>query len=273
MERFAGAHARLDRAQEQTQELHEEFREFAARPPHAVREVYDAATGRKRAEYLVLEDLPDTWSAIVGEIAYDLRSALDHAVYDLTCIEHGGPLGQTAFPIFEDEERYDEVTTRGDPALGSGVFKIRGVNPYAKAAIRSLQPFEARRAAPFDEPALSLLGELNAVDRQRTIPLCRLRFAGSTIRSRGPVRDLRLHREPTLEPGAVLATWSPLGPLDALDLEVDLDFDVGFGTEEPAPARFQGRPVVEVLEQIGDAVAGTLRVLEATVGLAVTTIG
>ena len=118
MEWFAGARARLDRAQEQTQVLHTEFREFAARSPHAVREMYDAETGRKRAEYLVLEELPDAWSAVVGEIAYDLRAALDHAVYDLTCIESGGPLGQTGFPIFEAEERYGELTTRGEPAVG-----------------------------------------------------------------------------------------------------------------------------------------------------------
>lgn len=269
MEPFAGARARLDRAQQQTQALHTELQQFAARSPHAVREIYDDETGRKRAEYLVLEELPDTWSTVVGEIAYDLRSALDHAVYDLTCIESGGPLGQTGFPIFEDEARYDELTTRGDPALGSGVFRIRGVNRYAKAAIRSLQPFEARKAAPFDEPALSLLGELNAVDRQRTIPLCRLRWTGSTIRARRPVRDLRFHWEPTLENGAVLASWSPTGPLDGLDMEVDLDFDVGFGVDEPTPSRFQGRPVVDVLEQIGEAVAETVRVLEATVRLTV----
>src|SRR5579862_290203 len=269
MERFAGARARLDRAQEQTQVLQAEFQEFAARDPHAVREIYDDTTQRKRAEYLVLEEFPDLWSAVVGEIAYDLRSALDHAVYDLTCIETGGPLGQTGFPIFEDEERYDELTTRGDPALGSGVFKIRGVNQYAKAAIRSLQPFEARKATPFDEPALSLLAELNAVDRQRTIPLSRLRWTGSSIRARRQVRDLRFHWGPTLESCAVLATWSPIGPLDGLDVEADLDFDVGFGLEEPTPGRFQGRPVIEVLERVGDAVAETVRVLEATVSLAV----
>ena len=57
--------------------------------------------------------------------------------------------------------------------------------------------------------------------------------------------------------------------LDGFDLEVDLDFDVGFGVGEPAPGRFQGRPVIEILERIGDAVAETVRVLEATVRLTV----
>ena len=270
MEWFAGARARLDRAQEQTQVLQAEFHEFAARSPHAVREIYDAETGRKRAEYLVLEEFPDAWSAVVGEIAYDLRSALDHAVYDLTCIDNGAPLGHTGFPIFEDEARFDELTTRGDPALGSGVFKIRGLNPYAKAAIRSLQPFEARKAKPFEESPLSLLAELNAVDRQRTIPMCRLRWSGSTLRNRRPVRNLRFHWEPTLENGAVLATWSPIESVDGFDMEADLDFDVGFGVEEPTPISFQGRPVIEILEQIGDAAVETVRVLEATVGLAAT---
>ena len=269
MNRFAGASARLDRALEQTQVLQAEFQDFSARAPHAVRELYDPETGRKRAEYFVLEEFPDAWSAIVGEIAYDLRSALDHAVYELTCIENDGPLGHTGFPIFEDEARYDELTTRGDPALGSGVFKVRGLNPYAKAAVRSLQPFEARKAMPFEEPALSLLGELNAVDRLRTIPLCRLRWIGSTIRNRRPVRDLRFHWEPTLENDAVLASWTPTVSPDGFDMEVDLDFDVGFGVAESAPTRFQGRPVIEILERIGDAVAETVSVLEATVRLTV----
>ena len=269
MEPFAGARARIGRAQEQIEVLRAEFQEFSARNPHAVREIYDAATGRKRAEYLVLEPFPETWSAIVGEIAYGLRSALDHAVYDLTWIETGGPLGQTGFPIFEDEERYDELTTRGDPALGSGVFRIRGVNQYAKAAIRSLQPFEVRKTMPLEESALSLLAELSTVDRQRTIPLCRLRWTGSTIRSRRPVRDLRFHWEPTLENDAVLASWAPMGPADGFDMEADLDFDVGFGVDEPTPVRFRGRPVVEILERIGAAVAETVGVLEATVRLAV----
>jgi len=270
MNRFTGTRARLDRAQEQTQLLRAEFDDHAARAPHVVREVYEPSSGRKRAVYVVVEELPDSWPAIVGEIAYDLRSALDHAVYELTCIENDGPIGHTGFPIFEDEARYEELTTRGDPALGSGVFKVRGLNPYAKAAIRSLQPFEERKTKPFEEPALSLLAELNAVDRQRTIPLSRLRWTGSTIRNRRPVRDLRFHWAPTLEDGAVLASWTPAGAADGIDMDVDLDFDVGFAAGEPAPARFQGRPVVEVLEQLGSAVADTVGVLEATVRLRAT---
>jgi len=267
MNHVVGARARLDRAQEQTQLLRAEFEDFSARAPHAVRELYEPSSGRKRATYVVLEEFPDAWSAIVGEVAYDLRSALDHAVYEVTCIENGGPLGQTGFPIFEDEDRYDELTTRGEPALGSGVFKIRGLNPYAKAAIRSLQPFEVRKGTPFEEPALSLLAELNAVDRQRTIPLCRLRWTGSTIRSRRPVRDLRFNWEPTLEDGAVLASWTPTGALDGEDLVADLDFDVAFDTRELTPSRFQGLLVTDVLERIGSVVADTLAVLEATVTL------
>jgi len=265
---FAGARARLDRASEQIGALEAEFHEFPERT-QAVRELFDPGTGRKRLEYVATEEFPSSWPAIVGEIVYDLRSALDHAVYELTCLESGGPLGHTGFPIFEDEARYDEVTTRGDPALGSGVFMIRGVNPYAKAAIRRLQPFEVRKAAPFEEPALGLLTELNAVDRQRAIPLCRLRWTGSTIRSRRPVRDLRFHWEPTLENGAVLASWTPTNSTHELDMDADLDFDVAFDVGEPVPSRFQGRPVIEILERIGNAVADTVGVLEATVRLAV----
>jgi hypothetical protein len=265
---FAGARARLDRASQQIGALDAELREFSERA-QSVREVFDLEAGRKRLEYVATEEFPSSWWAIVGEIVYDLRSALDHAVYELTCLEHDGPLGQTGFPIFEDEARYEELTTRGDPALGSGVFMIRGVNPYAKAAIRSLQPFEVRKAAPFEEPALALLAELSAVDRQRAIPLCRLRWPGSSIRSRRPVRDLRFHWEQTFEDGAVLASWTPTNSRDGADMDVDLDFDVAFDVGELVPTRFQGRPVIEMLEQLAAAAADTVGVLEATVRLAV----
>jgi hypothetical protein len=271
MEFFAGARARLDRAREQIATLEAEFHEFSDRRPHDVREVFDPETGRKRAEYVVTEPFPDAWPAIVGEIAYDLRSALDHVVYELTCLENGGPLGQTGFPIFEDEAKYDELTTRGDPALGSGVFKIRGVNPYAKAAIRSLQPFEIRKTAPFEQPMLSLLDELSAADRHRTIPLCRLRWIGSVMRSRRPVRDLAFRWGPTLEDGATLAEWIPAFAGDGEpDLDVALDFDVGFGDTAPTWPYARNAPVIDVLERMAATVGETLRILEATVALRVT---
>jgi hypothetical protein len=268
MEVFAGARARLDRARDQTAALEAEFQEFCDRDTHVVRELFDAETGRKRAEYVVTEPLPGTWSAIVGEIAYDLRSALDHVVYDLTCLENGGPLGRTGFPIFEDEARYDELTTRGEPALGSGVFKIRGVNPYAKAAIRSLQPFEVRKTAAFEPPMLGLLHELSAADRHRTIPLCRLRWVGSVIRSRRPIRDLAFRWGPTLEDGATLAEWIPAFADDGeQDLVAALDFDIGFGDAAPTWPYARNPPVIDVLEGICAAVSETLRILEATVRL------
>ena len=268
MDYFAGARARLDRAREQTDVLHDEFLEFSARAPHAVRETFEAETWRKRAAYVVTEDFPAAWPAIIGEIAYDLRSALDHVVYDLTQLEAGGPLGHTGFPIFEDEARYDELTTRGEPALGSGVFKIRGVNSYAKAAIRSLQPFEVRKTMPFEEPMLSILQGLYAADRYRTVPLCRLRWAGSTIRSRRPVRDLVFLWGVTLDDGAALAEWTPTTGADGEpDLDVNLDFDVAFGEDAPTRAYGKHPPVIDVLERMASAVAETIRILEATVTL------
>jgi hypothetical protein len=263
LELFAGTRARLDRAQAQTDVLHDEIVGFCERRPHGVREVLDRESGRKRAEYVVTERFPDAWTAVVGEIVYDLRSALDHAVYDLTCLESDGPIGHTGFPIFEDEARYDEVTTRGEPALGSGVFLIRGVNPYAKAAIRSLQPFEARKAMPFEEPVLGLVQELHAADRRHTLPLCRLRWPGSTIRSRRPVHDLRFRWASTLDDGGALAEWTPMFADGEQDLDVTIDFDVAFA--DGAPARMT--PVIDVLEQVGAAVRETVRILEGTVRL------
>ena len=70
----------------------------------------------------------------VGEIAYNLRSALDHLVYALVLDNGGTPSRQHEFPIFEDEERYREAV----PARLSGVAQDR------LDLIEAFQPFRSR---------------------------------------------------------------------------------------------------------------------------------
>src|SRR5262245_55828519 len=75
-------------------------------------------------------------SVIAGEIVHDMRSALDHLVWELVIKETGAPptTNKTQFPIFITREGYD--SKRGERSL------LHGVGTRAKAIIRSLQPFE-----------------------------------------------------------------------------------------------------------------------------------
>jgi len=182
---FEGARTKIDRAREQTQTLQAEFQTFIDSKPYAVPQILDEKTRRKTATYKITESFPLRWSAMIGEILHDLRSALDNTIYEMTCIEQGGPLKQTEFPVFDDESEYDRMTKKGDPAPGSGVFKIRGINNRAKALFRLLQPFEFKKTypSPNDQHILGLLHELNIVDKHRTIHLCRVRTKDFGLRS------------------------------------------------------------------------------------------
>ena len=67
----------------------------------------------------------------VGEIAYNLRSALDHLVYALVLDNNAEPFERHAFPLFEDEAAYRK---HAPP-------KIRGIAPDRCDLIEAFQPF------------------------------------------------------------------------------------------------------------------------------------
>ncbi len=73
----------------------------------------------------------------VGEIAYNLRSALDHLVWQLVRHNQEAPTRQNEFPIFICERRYQEEKKR----------KLRGVGLASASAIESLQPYHSHSTA------------------------------------------------------------------------------------------------------------------------------
>jgi hypothetical protein len=170
MANFDSAETKVRRAQEQTNSLEVDIQRFLATQHYQIRQTPDFETGRKSATFCVVRDLPAEWPAVLGEIIHDLRSALDHAITDLTIANCGSTLDGTEFPVFENENRYFQLKRNGEPAPGSGLFKIRGIDDRAKAVIRGLQPFEFRKHnSPNDQPALAILHELNLIDKHRTI--------------------------------------------------------------------------------------------------------
>ena len=67
----------------------------------------------------------------VGEIAYNLRSALDHLVYALVLDNNGTPSNQHGFPILEDEATYRKHAPK----------RIQGMAHDRCGLIEAFQPF------------------------------------------------------------------------------------------------------------------------------------
>jgi hypothetical protein len=77
------------------------------------------------------------WSALAGEILYDLRSALDQLAFALAVSYSGDPLPEdvaenSMFPLFRKKPKTMSNLNR----------RIQGMHPRAKAIVKELQPYE-----------------------------------------------------------------------------------------------------------------------------------
>src|SRR6202043_2947882 len=102
---------------------------------HAVTEHWDTARIRK-IEWARFP--PARWGALVGDCVHNLRSTLDHIVWDLSGGTGNAP-DDSEFPVFIDFLKFFQRDKKGEPARGSGLWKIRGViEDDAAAIIRNL---------------------------------------------------------------------------------------------------------------------------------------
>ena len=174
MHPLAGTREKIIRAKNQIEAL-----EFATHR-FFTREIGSAIVGKfdpkTRTHDLEVEgeapDYPLVWGAAIGEIAHDLRSALDGIVYQLALLCVARPR-RTQFPVFLKGRT---KSCRGSCPRGverhfrchsSGMIgPLRGDH---RAMIERLQPYKrgnGKRRNP-----LWILQELNNTDKHRLIPL------------------------------------------------------------------------------------------------------
>lgn len=255
---FDGARAKIERARKSTDALQAVFERFYESKAYSIRQELDPQAGEKRLVFRA-GTLSLEWSVIIGEIAHNLRSALDHSIYELTCIETGHPLKRTEFPVFKDEAKYFALDKRSNPTPTSGLFKIRGIkHEKRRAVIKGLQPFEFKKTKPPDTwPVIALVHELNIADKHRTLHLCRLstsQLQTKVLRDIHPISMTIVI--PRLEDGAEIARWKPVGNFnDEVDMESEVSFKVAFGDSVPI---LQGKAVITVCQSL---IRGVERVL------------
>lgn len=120
-----------------------------------------------------LRPIPIELSLIVGDCLFNIRSALDHLVWDLTRPE--GSVPRCEFPLFDDPRRFNERRGDGTPKPLSGLGKISGLTEVQQKIVETLQPYhsidaeDATLAATCDN--LGLLNEIHNSDKHRTLSL------------------------------------------------------------------------------------------------------
>lgn len=152
---------KIARAKEQFDALRHEIADFSENNPYAATIKLDPQT---RDEIFEAADPPRfkrSWGVLVGEIAHNLRSALDWLIHELVTEAGEEPHGKTAFPISETESSYLRIVRRRGVTYRD--WLLAGVPDKLKERIDALQPYKRGELAYAD----SLLGLRYLTDRDK----------------------------------------------------------------------------------------------------------
>jgi hypothetical protein len=216
------------------------------------------------------------WGAIIGDVVHDLRSALDHLVWQLTLDNGHTPPAvipwnrsdldfkwrRIGFPIYTFvDPRKQSPSGRRIPWRYKPPDSLWGVRPALRTELQRLQPFNHGQDAP--KKPLAILDELWNIDKHRHLHLA-LFFVGlHDVESRDPRIQFRIVKKKSPGPfkgraeiGRVEPVGGPYRNLVMVQKNVQpiLTFDIAF---EQGPPAYGGR-VMETLERLHDTVAAIL---------------
>lgn len=251
---LAGARLKWNRAKSQFETLDAELMAFKGSDdkPYRLELQHHVETGEDSLHIHIVRETPPMWSVQIGEIVHNLRSALDHMVYEIAAgNNHGRVPSGTEFPIFIDEGRF-RSTKRG-----GGLYKIRGLPAQAIASIEEIQPFQ-REQAP-DRHRLWVLQELSNWDKHRLLHLTSV-VTGARNFSIDPgpgasIEVLQVRDDGEVEDGAELLRFKATGETDFhVDVRGEIIYDIAFDKTGPAGGSILSKglqDLISVVEQVG----------------------
>ena len=99
--------------------------------------------------------VPIEYSVRLGEVIYNLRSALNQLVWQLVHANYKIPHHRNEFPVYDDESCFNQAVK----------WKLKGVNQESSDRIKEMQPF--RENDEWD--ALKTLHSLYNIDKHRSV--------------------------------------------------------------------------------------------------------
>jgi hypothetical protein len=144
---------KIDQAKKHLDTLEKEVRSFLSRNPFAVVSEEEPRTGDLVDKVRINESVPIHWSAIVGDIINNLRSALDHLAYELVQANDQPTTRDTAFPISDNEAKFKANFPQA----------LDGASMTAISTIQSLKPYKG------GNDDLWRLHQLDIIDKHRAI--------------------------------------------------------------------------------------------------------
>jgi hypothetical protein len=162
-----GPIAKLDRAKTHFQALNRSIGAFKRSKTHDfIVTKFDPDTGEKVVHLKILKEPKNPeWGLLLGDMLHNLRSALDHLVWQLVLLSGEKPRRQNQFPIIRTKAEYWEATRNRSESARDRM--LVGVSEDHRTFIDLVQPFNAR-----DEPegtSLAILSWLSNADKHRVV--------------------------------------------------------------------------------------------------------
>lgn len=150
----AGVVSKVERAGEHLDALDGAIKRHNTSKPYRIVEERDPQSGIYNFLLKLDRPLPGILPILIGEIVYQLRSALDHIVWALS---QPDPPARCEFPVYKD----------WGPFVREGMNKLSKLPTAARDEIVGLQPYRRGKSAQ-TEP-LWIVHELRRVDMHRSI--------------------------------------------------------------------------------------------------------
>jgi hypothetical protein len=149
-----GISVKLARAEEHLKALDGQFAAHVGNNPYSIGSEFDPDTGWHTVR-MVATMPPSPWiGVVIGDVAHNLRSALDHLAWQLATLDGDPPEpDKVQFPIFTEEPK----GFLDRPCLS-------GMRPEHRAVLESLQPYNTE-----DGSALEWLAWINNRDKHKLL--------------------------------------------------------------------------------------------------------
>lgn len=246
---FQGAYLKIARAKHHRQLLQRALRRFRDRYPYRTDTKFDADSG-ENVSYIHIprQPLPE-WGLIIGDAVHNLRSALDHAVWQLAW-RQGTPTNERTiqFPICDT----------ADDFRAQGANMIAELSWQAREHIAKLQPYQK-----FDrdrDRALRLLRDLDNTDKHRLMHLVMMKSMGAGVVA-PPGVSIEFIADATgpLEDGDILGRWRAItdtGESVRLDLSPGFMVETAFASGGLAPGRIVTGVLASLEHQVRKVIVG-----------------
>lgn len=233
---YEGVEEKLRRAKEHLRALHREQVTYMKGEPYT--SSYADEGDWKLWFFKESEKPPLRLGVILGDVIHNLRSALDHVVWQLVIANDKRPGRHNAFPIYVLEKDWDRQVEDRHSKKGRG--PLWGVSDTTFTRIKEMQPFVGRDENTAKRQPLALLNHLSVRDKHQTIPI------GNVLTADNPPGIDVVPREGVVQS---LLEWSAIGPgtplkdgieiararlfVDRPDIHMDVKFhfsaDIAFG--------------------------------------------